>query len=129
MIKIPTINTNKEKFYLQYLTILNPVLFKLAAKELELFALFIAQYNEYGDMPTDLKDELLFATTTRKTIRSKFLDKNGNSITEAYFNNLFMVLKTKKLIIDAGNGHYKINPKFILDPKVDTSLTFNWNIL
>lgn len=129
--KFPAIESTPEKYFLQYLTIINPVILKLPPMQLRVLAGLLFYYYEYRNHPTELRNQLLSSAATKKSIRSfinkEYMKSEDTPVSEGNFNNLIKELRKRKFVIGK-NTDLIINPKYIISPEKDNNLTFNWNI-
>ena len=124
--KVPTITTNKQKYFLQYLTIINPILLRLSPMQLKVFAGILYWNNELKQHPIDLRNRILFSSATKKVIRESIIE--GDKVMgEGNFNNLIKELRRKKLINGKGSETI-LNNIFAIYPDKDLTLTINWKI-
>lgn len=121
------IETTKEKFFLQYLTILNPITLHLTPMGLKVLSAICCVADELTITPFELKNKVLFSTPYRKIIRECIKDEEGKIITDRNFNNYIEELKKKKLIM--GNHSDVVLVKWLhISSKDNLNLTFNWKI-
>lgn len=125
--KIPIIETDKKKFFLQYLTIINPIALKLRPMELKVLAMFCYYNNELSIHALPLRNNLLFSPVYKRLIRDNIKDDKGKAMTEGNFNNVVKELRQKGLII--GNmTEASLVPYLNISPEKDNILTINWKI-
>lgn len=121
------IETTKEKFFLQYLTILNPIALHLTPMGLKVLAAICYIADDLTITPLELKNKVLFSTPYRKIIRENIKDESGKTITDRNFNNYLEELKKKNLI--TGNHSEVALVKWLhISSKDNLNLTFNWKI-
>jgi hypothetical protein len=125
--KIPVINTDLKKYFLQYLTIVNPIALRLSPMQLKVLAGILYWNNELKQYPLNIRNSLLFSAATRKLIRGIVMDKANKAIDEHNFNNIVKELRAKNIIVGKGS-ETSINPVYIIYPEKDNLLTINWNI-
>lgn len=125
--KIPVLETTTEKYFFQYITIINPIILKLSPMQLKVLGAILYYNYQYKDHPTDLRDKLLFSTSTKKLIREYLKDDKGESFGEGNFNNIIKELR-KKGIIKGKNNEQIINPIYCITPEKDLQLNINWKI-
>ena len=128
--KVIPINTNKNKFFLEYLRLYRPVIesiltkmceedIVLRNKELLVMASILFYYDKYGTLNDNDKYKLIFNYETRAEMRTDI------GISEAYFNNSLTDLRRKKALLDGD----RINPIFL--PRLNGGsfeLTFRFKI-
>ena len=125
--KIPVINTDLKKYFLQYLTIVNPIALRLSPMQLKVLAGILYWNNELKQYPLNIRNSLLFSAATRKLIREIVMDKTNKPIDEHNFNNIVKELRAKNIIIGKGS-ETSINSVYVIYPEKDNNLIINWNI-
>jgi hypothetical protein len=93
MTKIINIPTNKEKFFLQYLTLLTPI-HKLRHKEIEVLAQLMFYNDLYKHLEEEVRNKMVYDTDTKMRIRQKL------KMTDSSFNNNLAELRKKKILVD-----------------------------
>lgn len=83
-----TIKSGPLKFFMQYLTLINP-LYKLAPKETEVLAYLLYLNYKYQDIPVEARNKIIF------DYDSKVLISNEFDTSLAKVNNVFTVLRKK----------------------------------
>ena len=125
MLTSVTIPTTDEKFYKQYLVILNPLLDRnsLRMKEIELLAEFYREYDSYDNMSDEQKDTLLFHKNTVRKIIMKL------DLSRANYDNLVHALRKKNFIrISQETGISVLNKTFIVSKAANQTLTLKFKI-
>ena len=129
--KIPTIPTNKQRYFLQYLTIINPIVLRLSPMQLKVLAGLLYFNYEYRMHSVELRNKLLSSAATKKSVRDfineSYMDKESVPISEGNFNNLMKELRKKKIVVGKGKD-IVINPVYLISPEKDTNLTINWEV-
>lgn len=121
------IETTKDKFFLQYLTILNPIVLHLTPMGLKTLAAICYQADSLNITPFELKNKVLFSTPYRKIIRESIIDANNKIMTEKNFNNYMEELKKKKLITGS-HSEVTLVKWLHISSLNNLNLTFNWKI-
>ena len=125
--KIPTINADLKKYFLQYLTVVNPIALRLSQMQLRVLAGILYWNNEFKQYPNDVRNSVLFSAATKKLIRESILDSENKPMSEHNFNNIIKDLRAKNIL--KGKGvETTINPLYLIYPDKDSTLTINWNI-
>lgn len=125
--KIPIIETDKKKFFLQYLTIINPIALKLRPMSLKVLAMICYYNNELSIHTLPLRNNLLFSPVYKRMIRNDITDGKGKAMTEGNFNNVVKELRQKGLIVGSMTEACLV-PYLNIIPEKDNSLTINWKI-
>jgi hypothetical protein len=95
MKKSITINTDKRKFFRQYLTILKPVLKPhLSNGELNVLGELLYFNNEHKDISLDIRNKIIFDHDTKIDIT------NNLNISQSTLGNILTSLRKKKYLID-----------------------------
>lgn len=125
--KIPIIETDKKKFFLQYLTIINPIALKLRPMDLKVLAMICYYNNELSMHALPLRNNLLFSPVYKRMIRDEIKDNKGKLMTEGNFNNVIKELRKRGFIV--GNmTEATLAPYLNITPEKDNILTINWKI-
>jgi hypothetical protein len=129
--KIPTIPTNKQRFFLQYLTLVNPIGLHLSPMQLKVLAGLLYFNYEYRMHSLELRNKLLSSAATKKSVRDfinkEYMSVDGVPISEGNFNNLMKELR-KKGIVEGKGKDIIIKTSLLIYPDKDNTLTINWNI-
>lgn len=83
-----TIKSGPLKFFMQYLTLINPM-YKLAPKEIEVLAYLLYLDYQYKSIPVEARNKIIF------DYDSKVLISNEFNISLAIVNNVFTSLRKK----------------------------------
>lgn len=89
------LQTTEHKFFRQVLELLNPML-RLRAKELDVLAELMFQYNQLSNVPKEHRMRIILDASSRKSMR------NIVKQTEAAFNNNLSRLKKYKYLNETG---------------------------
>ena len=116
MEKKVNIPTNENKFYRQYLEILNPII-KLRGKELDVLAELLFHNNRLKEIPEKHRWKLIFDYDTKADIRGKL------KLSEASLNNNLSALRKKKIIVEN-----EVLKNFLVSPHESFSLKFNFKM-
>jgi len=112
------IKTDKEKFFLQYLNVIKPLLgSKLANQEIEVLSQLLYYNNEYKDLDVKARGIVIFDYDTRVKIMEK-LDISYNTLG----NNL---LKLRKKGFVKGNT---IKESLIVYPEKKMNINYNFTL-
>lgn len=125
--KIPIIETDKKKFFLQYLTIINPIALKLRPMSLKVLAMICYYNNELSIHALPLRNNLLFSPVYKRMIREELKDEKGKPMTEGNFNNVIKELRQKGLIVGSMTEATLV-PYLNITPEKDSILTITWKI-
>lgn len=129
--KIPTIPSNKQRYFLEYLMIINPLVLHLSPMQLKVLAGLLYFNYEYRMHSLELRNKLLSSAATKKSVREfineSYMGKESVPISEGNFNNLMKELRKKKIVIGKGKDII-VNPVYLISPEKDTNLTINWEI-
>jgi hypothetical protein len=129
--KIPNIPTNKQRYFLQYLTIINPIVLRLSPMQLKVLAGLLYYNYEYRMHSVELRNKLLSSAATKKSVRDfineSYMDKESVPISEGNFNNLMKELRKKKIVAGKGKDII-INSVYLISPEKDTNLSINWEV-
>lgn len=112
---------SREEFYNTYFSILNPVL-KLTNKEIDILSEFLKIKETIKGRDENSTNKLTFSSTSRQIVCDKL------NISKYNLNNYIQGLKKKRMIIDLGNGEYKLNPYLEVSPEEGFEVTFNIKI-
>lgn len=91
--KIIRISTIKEKFFLQYVTLLYPF-HKMREKQIQVLAQLMYYNDKYKHLEEEVREKMLFDSDTKAKIRQSL------KMSEGSFNNNMSELRKKKAIID-----------------------------
>jgi len=116
MEKKVTIATSENKFYRQYLEILNPII-KLRGKELDVLAELLYHNNRLKEIPYKHRWKLIFDYDTKSDIRTKL------KLSEASLNNNLSALRKKRIIVEN-----EVLKNFLVSPQESFSLKFNFKM-
>lgn len=121
-LRVQTFKVDVEKFFIMWLTILQPFL-KLRNKELELLARLL--YHRYlislEVKNKEMLDELLFSTKMKKKILEEL------NMKECDYNNLLSSIRKKKIVI--GKAINKSIIPVINEPFDNYKLVYNFDIV
>lgn len=122
-INVKTINVDKKKFFLSWLTLLKPY-HKLRNKQMEFLSVILYKRYELGKKvkDEDLLNKLLFDTDTRKEIQEEMKYSSGQVL-----SNMIYSLKVSKVLSENNIIHPGLIP--VLSEDGDNfKLVFNFNI-
>jgi hypothetical protein len=125
--KIPIIETDKKKFFLQYLTIINPIALKLRPMQLKVLAMMCYYNNELSIHALPLRNNLLFSPVYKRMIRDAIKDGKDKPMTEGNFNNIIKELRQKGFIVGSMTEATLV-PFLNITPEKNNILTINWKI-
>ena len=117
--KIPLFHSTKERFFLEFFTVLNPFYFKLNKKPLLLLAKLAYQYyilKEQGSEPNNIWKYLLSDEFLKPLIKNKTFTKNE-------VDTSIKILTEKKLLV---NG--KLKDYLCINPMKDNIIELKWEI-
>ena len=109
--------SNTRQFYKQYCSIIGTLL-KLRKQEYLVLAELLLYYNEYKDLPADVRDKLVFDYDIKVKIREEL-----NDMSSANLYNTFTALRKKGII-----KNNKISSNVIVYPNDGFSLNFKWEL-
>lgn len=109
--------SNTRQFYKQYCSIIGTLL-KLRKQEYLVLAELLFYYNEYKDLPADVRDKLVFDYDIKVKIREEL-----NDMSSANLYNTFTALRKKGII-----KNNKISSNVIVYPNDGFSLNFKWEL-
>lgn len=112
---IPIVTT-ENKFFRQYLELLNPIL-KLRGKELDVLAELMYYNYKFKDIPEEHRWKLIFDYDTKTKIRTKL------DLSDASMNNNLSALRKKKII-----HANRVRSAFLVYPSAEFKLNFKFNV-
>jgi DNA-binding MarR family transcriptional regulator len=110
------IATTENKFFRQYLELINPLL-KLRGKELDVLAELMYYNYKFKDIPDEHRWKLIFDYDTKTKIRTKL------DLSDASMNNNLSALRKKGII-----KLNKVRDVFLVYPSSNFSLNFKFNV-
>ena len=110
------IRTTENKFFRQYLELLNPLL-RLRGKELDVLAEILYHNHKLDKIPEKHRWKLIFDYDTKTEIRTKL------DLSDASLNNNLSALRKKGII-----RKNKVSDNFLVHPSNYCKLTFSFNI-
>lgn len=116
MEKSVPIKTTENKFFRQYLELLNPLL-RLRGKELDVLAEILYHNHRLEEIPEKHRWKLIFDYDTKTEIRTKL------QLSDASLNNNLSALRKKGII-----RKNKVSDSFLIHPSNYCKLTFSFNI-
>jgi len=116
MDKSVPIKTTENKFFRQYLELLNPLL-RLRGKELDVLAEILYHNHKLESIPENHRWKLIFDYDTKAEIRNKL------HLSDASLNNNLSALRKKGII-----RKNRIPDSFLIHPSNYCKLTFSFNI-
>ena len=121
MLVLPTIRTNKRKFFRQYLELLRtiPPFVQLRTRELDLLGEIMYQRYKYRSFDEDgALNAFVFSAGMRKKMRDNL------SMSEATFNNNLSYIKKHGIIKDK----YELIPILNIVPDKEFNISFKFDI-
>ena len=115
MEKSVPIRTTENKFFRQYLELLNPLL-RLRGKELDVLAEILYHNHRLENIPEKHRWKLIFDYDTKTEIRTKL------ELSDASLNNNLSALRKKGII-----RKNKVAESFLIHPSNYCKLTFSFN--
>lgn len=116
MEKSVPIKTTENKFFRQYLELLNPLL-RLRGKELDVLAEILYHNHKLDKVPEQHRWKIIFDHDTKTEIRTKL------DLSDASLNNNLSALRKKGII-----RKNKVAKSFLVYPSNYCKLTFSFNI-
>jgi len=110
------IATTENKFFRQYLELINPIL-RLRGKELDVLAELLYYNYKFKDIAKEHRWKLIFDYDTKTKIRTKL------ELSDASMNNNLSALR-KKNVIEAN----KVKQAYLVYPDNKFSLKFQFNV-
>ena len=110
------IKTTEDKFYRQYLELINPLL-KLRGKELDVLAQLLLYNNSLKDIPEEHRWKIIFDYDTKTKIRTEL------DLSDASMNNNLSALRKKGII-----ENNKVLKNFLVYPNGAVKITFNFDL-
>ncbi len=117
---IPVFKVAKDKYYIQYLTILNPIFWKLGTRTLWFLSLLVKYYD-------NLKNKYPSHEVTSNVLLSDEMLKQiceENKIAERSMRKFINDLKDKNII----NKNDYLQEKICVNPQKDSELMLKWQI-
>lgn len=110
------IGTTENRFFRQYLELINPIL-KLRGKELDVLAELMYYNNKMKDISEEHRWKLIFDYDTKAKIKNKL------SLSDASLNNNLSALRKKHIIVEN-----RIKKAFLVYPDNKFLLKFQFNV-
>lgn len=116
MNKIIPVKTTIDKFFREYLEIINPLV-KLTNREKDVLAELLLLNYKYKHLESDIRSKIIFDYDSRMLVASKL------NMSEASLNNNISYLRKRGII-----SNWEISPIFVVYPDENYNVVFNFSL-